>query len=139
MRVHRILHCFLLIVGILVAAWTVGLAGEGGDSLGMSIYRVKCAGCHGMDGRGKGPESALLHPKPRDFTSGVFKFRTTESGSIPTDEDLATTVKNGLRAARCPGGGDSSVTIPSKPLSPTSRALLPGFGRNTRLLSSWGK
>lgn len=105
MRVHRILHCFLLIVGILVAAWTVGLAGEGGDSLGMSIYRVKCAGCHGMDGRGKGPESALLHPKPRDFTSGVFKFRTTESGSIPTDEDSATTVKNGLPGSSMPRWG----------------------------------
>jgi cytochrome c oxidase cbb3-type subunit 2 len=44
----------------------------------------------------------LLNPRPRDFTTGKFKFRSTESGSIPTDEDLLTTVRNGLHATAMP-------------------------------------
>ena len=37
-----------------------------------------------------------LDPRPRDFTLGTFKFRTTQSGELPTDEDLFRTVSRGL-------------------------------------------
>lgn len=35
--------------------------------------------------------------RPRDFRSGIFKFRSTPSGSLPTDEDLFWTITRGLR------------------------------------------
>ena len=65
-------------------------------SLGKTIYDARCTPCHGISGKGDGHASALLNPRPRNFTSGMFKFRSTESGSLPTDDDLMSTVKNGL-------------------------------------------
>ncbi len=70
--------------------------------LGKSIYEARCASCHGVTGKGDGPSAALLNPRPRNFTSGIFKFRSTESGSVPTDDDLSTTVKNGLHGTAMP-------------------------------------
>ena len=40
-------------------------------------------------GKGDGPAAHLLTPRPRDFTTGRYKIRSTETGSLPTDEDLA--------------------------------------------------
>ena len=38
---------------------------------------------------------ALL-PRPRDFTSGKFKIRTTPSGALPTDDDLRHIIREGM-------------------------------------------
>src|SRR5258706_5972078 len=62
--------------------------------LGKTIYRDRCAMCHGDSGKGNGPAAPFLHPRPREFTAGALKFRTTESGSIPTDADLDRTITN---------------------------------------------
>src|SRR3954466_6598739 len=66
------------------------------------LYLQRCAGCHGKSGHGDGPFGALLDPRPRDFTSGRFKFRSTDTGSLPTDEDLAATISNGLHGTSMP-------------------------------------
>ncbi len=75
------------------------------SGLGKSIYESRCAPCHGLNGKGDGTTSALLNPRPRNFTTGLFKFRSTESGSIPTDDDLQITVKNGLNGTAMPDWG----------------------------------
>lgn len=69
------------------------------QEVGKSIYEMKCASCHGKEGRGNGAAAAFLNPRPRDFTSGKFKVRSTESGSIPTDDDLRSTIQNGLHGS----------------------------------------
>ncbi len=74
-------------------------------SLGKAIYQSRCAICHGDDGKGEGRAAALLNPKPLDFTSGMYKIRTTESGSIPTDEDIARAITNGLHGSAMPDWG----------------------------------
>src|SRR5687767_7295994 len=63
---------------------------------GKQVYTRKCAQCHGDDGKGTGPAAERVFPRPRDFTSGVYKIRTTPSGTIPTDDDLFRSVTNGL-------------------------------------------
>ena len=63
---------------------------------GRSIYFRRCSFCHGLLGDGNGPAADYLDPRPRDFTLGTFKFRTTQSGELPTDEDLFRTVSRGL-------------------------------------------
>ena len=63
---------------------------------GKVIYFRRCSFCHGLLGDGEGPAAEFLDPRPRDFTLGTFKFRTTESGELPTDEDLFRTVSRGL-------------------------------------------
>ena len=70
--------------------------------LGREVYRARCAGCHGSTGDGNGPAATFLFPRPRDFTLGVFKFRTTPSGSLPTDGDLYRTVTRGVRWTAMP-------------------------------------
>ncbi len=70
---------------------------------GKAIYDRSCATCHGVRGRGDGPAADFLSPVPRDFTRGVYKFRTTTADSLPTDGDLARTVADGLPGTSMPG------------------------------------
>lgn len=63
---------------------------------GHEIYTRRCSFCHGLMGDGNGPAAAYMDPRPRDFTLGTFKFRTTQSGELPTNEDLFRTVSRGL-------------------------------------------
>jgi mono/diheme cytochrome c family protein len=65
--------------------------------LGERIYLENCAACHGQKGDGQGPETDRLKTKPRDFTTGVYKFRSTPSGSVPSDQDIFRTISRGVR------------------------------------------
>jgi cytochrome c oxidase cbb3-type subunit 2 len=69
---------------------------------GKQVYQDRCVGCHGVKGDGNGLAAAFLFPRPRDFTLAVFKFRTTASGSLPTDGDLFRTVTRGVRWTAMP-------------------------------------
>jgi cytochrome c oxidase cbb3-type subunit 2 len=73
-----------------------GLA-ETDTKLGERVYLESCAACHGQRGDGKGPEADRLKTKPRDFTGGMYKFRSTPSGSLPLDEDIFRTISRGVR------------------------------------------
>lgn len=61
------------------------------------IYESNCAICHGTNGDGNGSAAYMFLMRPRDFRSGVFKLRSTPSGSLPTDDDLLRSVTDGLR------------------------------------------
>jgi cbb3-type cytochrome oxidase cytochrome c subunit/cytochrome c2 len=65
---------------------------------GKRVYERRCIGCHGAKGDGKGPAARFFKTKPRDFTSGIFKFRSTSGGpnSLPSDQDLFITISHGL-------------------------------------------
>lgn len=64
--------------------------------LGKDTYKKYCSPCHGEEGKGDGPLARSMLPKPRDFTRGAYKFRTTPSGSLPTDEDIYRTISYGV-------------------------------------------
>jgi len=61
-----------------------------------NTYKKYCSACHGEEGKGDGPLARSMLPKPRDFTRGAYKFRTTPSGSLPTDEDIYRTISYGV-------------------------------------------
>ncbi|MGC1452015.1 MAG: cytochrome c [Candidatus Sulfotelmatobacter sp.] len=65
-------------------------------------YRRYCAGCHGELGDGNGENAVWLDPKPRDFTTAIFKCRSTVTGTLPTDEDLYDTLARGLTNSNMP-------------------------------------
>jgi mono/diheme cytochrome c family protein len=69
---------------------------------GKEIYAKSCAACHGETGAGDGRCAPFITPQPRDFTSGVFRFKTTPGGAAPTDADLFRTVSLGLHATGMP-------------------------------------
>ena len=69
---------------------------------GKEEYEEHCIGCHGAKGDGNGLAATFLFPRPRDFTIGVFKFRSTPSGSLPTDGDLFRTITRGVRWTAMP-------------------------------------
>ena len=69
------------------------------DSLfaGRKIYDEYCAACHGVNGNGKGIDADQMKTKPTDFTSGMYKFKSTPFGTLPTVEDIIRTLKLGVR------------------------------------------
>lgn len=69
---------------------------------GAQAYRRFCSGCHGVIGDGEGENAPWIDPKPRNFTLGVFKCRSTPSGTLPTDEDLYNTIGRGLVNSNMP-------------------------------------
>ncbi|MBI1726685.1 MAG: c-type cytochrome [Candidatus Rokubacteria bacterium] len=70
---------------------------------GKAIYVKRCLLCHGEKGDGQGPVAPYLDPRPRDFVTGSFKLRTTQSGEPPTDEDLFRVVTRGVPGTAMPG------------------------------------
>jgi DMSO reductase family type II enzyme heme b subunit len=80
------------------AAWAQTRPPETAESIerGKRIYTKRCQVCHGEKGDGKGPVAPYLSPRPRDFVAASYKFRTTQSGEPPTDEDLFRVVTRGV-------------------------------------------
>jgi cytochrome c oxidase cbb3-type subunit 2 len=81
-------------------------------------YRRYCVGCHGEEGDGLGENEPWLDPKPRNFTLGQFKCRSTPTGTLPTDEDLFNTIARGL---------DTSVMPPWNTFTRQQRADLVAY------------
>ena len=78
----------------------------GDAQAGKVIFHRECAVCHGDRGLGDGPAASLMHPRPRNFQQGLFKLRSTESGELPTDNDLIATVTNGIHGTGMPSFRD---------------------------------
>ena len=84
---------------------------------GKQYYNMNCRICHGAKGNGKGfvdiiryaeKNGRVIETFPRDFTFGVFKFRTSSTGCLPSPEDLQRTIKDGI---------DRSFMPPQKKIS----------------------
>lgn len=101
---------------VALAAVSVGSAQDAGlVEQGKAVYQSRCVICHGANGDGKGLTGIIHRVQqkgiritilPRDFTAGMFKFRSTPSGYLPTDEDLMRTVKNGIARSGMPSHND---------------------------------
>jgi mono/diheme cytochrome c family protein len=83
-------------------AWPPGVDVAPGAQDGQRLYTQHCAVCHGPDGRGNGPAAPSLHPRPRDFTAGLFKYKSTPGDEAPLESDLLRTVTLGLHASAMP-------------------------------------
>lgn len=116
----------LLILCLLLFSWAlVTLTQEtenayGADTeLGKKVYESRCTICHGSKGDGNGAIGIIDKDKksgrvwtiyPRDFTIGVFKFRTTPTGCLPVNKDILGIIKNGILRSGMPSHKD----VPSK-------------------------
>ena len=103
-RVDRrlLVSAALLGVAALVVATPATVGAQAGDAnAGKAVYQLKCIGCHGEKGDGKGPAAELLVPQPRDFTSGIYKIRTT-ANKVPSDQDLFKVITDGMPGTSMP-------------------------------------
>ena len=75
---------------------------------GKTLYLKYCVQCHGEKGDGEGYATQHLFPRPRDFTTGKFKVRTTPNGALPTHQDLINIIRRGMPYTSMPGWPDLS-------------------------------
>ncbi len=93
---YLLLIAFILVEVLPALAGEVTLGTEEQRESGRKLYEKYCSQCHGDEGDGEGIARPFFKPDPRDFTSGAFKIRTTESGELPTDTDLKNIIRNGM-------------------------------------------
>ncbi len=60
-----------------------------------TVYGRQCIGCHGRAGRGDGPSSGMLNPKPRDFASGDFVHFRRDLRQRPSQLELMQVIHTG--------------------------------------------
>jgi mono/diheme cytochrome c family protein len=80
---------------------------------GKTLYLKYCSQCHGDAGDGEGYATPHLLPKPRNFTSGKFKVRSTPTGALPTHLDLVNIIRRGMPYTSMPAWpnlGDQDVS-----------------------------
>jgi mono/diheme cytochrome c family protein len=102
---------------------------------GGAVYRARCAVCHGPDGRGDGPAAGMLVPPPRDFTRGLYKFRSTPTGSLPALADVVATTARGLRGTSMPGFADLLTAGEIEAVARHVLALAPAAARRAAPLT----
>jgi len=76
--------------------------------LGSMAYRRHCLQCHGLAGDGRGASGIWVHPAPRDFRQGKFKFLSTSTArnlNRPSRDDLVRTFKVGVHGTSMPAFG----------------------------------
>lgn len=93
--------CVALLFGVW-CVWPAASAGaqdvgsEAQRESGGRLYAKYCAQCHGEKGDGEGYATPHLSPRPRNFTTGKFKVRTTPNGALPTHQDLVNIIRRGM-------------------------------------------
>jgi mono/diheme cytochrome c family protein len=74
----------------------------GHSETGRQLYYRFCWGCHGFRGDGNGENGPYLNILPRNFVAATFKCRSTPTGTLPTDEDLYSSLGRGLNNSNMP-------------------------------------
>jgi len=99
----RALGCLAVLIAVLCATTTGLVRAQGPDvgteaqrESGKTLYLKYCSQCHGEKGDGEGYATPHLSPRPRDFTTGKFKVRTTPNGALPTHQDLVNIIRRGM-------------------------------------------
>lgn len=87
----------LLTSSLMILSLVCSASAEDALAKGKEIFMGTgaCASCHGDLGKGDGPASAALTPKPADFSTGAFKYDTDGDGKKGTEEDIFNVVTNG--------------------------------------------
>lgn len=96
----------LLLAVFPITVFAQGKQAPAASEEGKALYEDKCAHCHGVEGAGDGSAAENLLPRPRDFTRGLYKIRSTESGQLPTDQDLFDIISNGMPGSSMPAWGE---------------------------------
>jgi mono/diheme cytochrome c family protein len=86
--------CVAPVGSVRLAAQDIGT--EAQREAGKKLYLKNCSQCHGEKGDGEGYAAPHLYPRPRNFTTGKFKIRTTPNGALPTHQDIINVIRHGM-------------------------------------------
>jgi mono/diheme cytochrome c family protein len=102
-RASLVAGCVALLIALVSTASTESVRATGQDvgsqadrDSGKTLYMKYCSQCHGDTGNGEGYATPHLLPRPRDFTSGKYKVRSTPTGQLPTHQDLVNIIRRGM-------------------------------------------
>jgi mono/diheme cytochrome c family protein len=99
------------LITLALAAWIApsAAAAAGDAAKGKELFAGAgtCWTCHGKEGKGDGPAAAAIEPKPRDLSSGEFKFDADKDGTTGSDADLTLVIKQGPAAF----GGSAAMPV----------------------------
>ncbi len=96
-----------LAAGLISLGGTAVFAQSGDMDRGEIVYAKRCLQCHGEDGDGLGPAADYLNPPPRDFTLGLYKFKTSAfDEDLPNDSDILRMIRDGMPGTAMPGWSD---------------------------------
>lgn len=90
--------------------WPPGTDLPNNAALGQTVYARRCAVCHGATGKGDGPAARTLQPRPRDFSGGVFKFKSVKGSTPPRLEDVRRSIRKGIAGTSMPAWHDLLTT-----------------------------
>lgn len=97
------MKALVLTIAFIIMIPAISYAQKGDAGAGKKVYDKECWKCHGKGGMGDGPDGANVDPKPRDFTSGIFKYKTANYKEMfPFDWDLFQTISDGLGGTAMP-------------------------------------
>ena len=109
--------------------WPPAMGAPEKATLVQKLYFEHCAVCHGPDGRGDGPAAPSMIPRPRDFTQGLYKYKSTPAGVPPSDDDLTAAIADGLADSGMPGWKDILTPDQIRGLVGAIKAMSPAFAR----------
>lgn len=78
---------FFVLGLLLCAAAADAAAPAGAPERGRPIFEARCASCHGLQGRGDGPQAPFLSPRPASLVSAAT--------SVKSDAELLAVIANG--------------------------------------------
>nr|MBI3611970.1 cytochrome c [Nitrospirota bacterium] len=82
-----------------LTASTSAAAPVGVPEQGKPIFEQRCASCHGLQGRGDGPQAPFLSPRPASLISA--------GTSVKTDAELFAVINNGKPRTAMPAWKDA--------------------------------
>ncbi|MEE8483585.1 MAG: c-type cytochrome [Nitrospinota bacterium] len=99
---RRVISIALFLIALILLmtppSWAVGNAENGAK-----LYMKKCWWCHGKEGEADGPGAKFMRPPPRDFSMGVYKYKTSvHTTEIVREEDMFTMIKEGMPGTSMP-------------------------------------
>jgi len=99
----RLKEVVLFLAAFMYFAASSASAAPGNAENGKTIYMKKCWWCHGKEGEADGPGAEFMIPPPRDFSLGMYKYKTsTVDRVVVRDEDIFDMITYGMPGTSMP-------------------------------------
>jgi len=93
----------LFLAAFALLASSPAFAAPGNVENGAKLYEKKCWWCHGKEGEADGPGADFMIPPPRDFSMGMYKYKTSgPKEDVVRDEDIFDMISNGMPGTSMP-------------------------------------